>query len=146
MESKRKPQSRKNVRHKVARRVTLPDCLNVLKKISDQLTSLTQAAVKQKLGSEHLAVPELAAYIGLSVDSIRRKIRNREIPFHERPGFRPYFLKSEINRWLEDPATLRSASIKVDEPDNPTECVHDQESVERILARAKAPPRRAKHH
>ena len=106
--------------------------------VSSRSAPSVRLAAKTRLGSPHLGVADTAMYLGVSRESIRRKMRRRQIPFHERQGFRPYFLKREIDEWLADRDTLHPARDAEDQKD--PECILSQEEIDRLLEGAKFPP------
>lgn len=49
---------------------------------------------------EVLTVEDVARLAGYSVSYVRNLMARREIPYYKRKGRRPYFKKSEVNKWL----------------------------------------------
>jgi len=47
------------------------------------------------------SVFEVAKYLHVSPDTVRRRIREKKIPFYK-VGINPLFRKSVIDRWIEE--------------------------------------------
>jgi len=112
----------------------------LLTSIDTHLDALVDLTTKERLGSPHLTVPQAAAYLSVSIDGLRKKMRTGTIPHHKRPGCRPYLLRHEIDAWLSDPGTCCPVRA---EAEGLKECTDDNETVEKLLARAKPPKSRA---
>jgi len=93
---------------------------------------------KQQLGSPHLSLKEAAIYLGITTDTLTRKIHGCDIPVHRRPGMHPYFLKHEIDRWLEDPATLAQTQEE-DEEDGDSNSACEIDVIKDLLEEADPP-------
>ena len=114
--------------------------VELLTSIDAHLAALVQLTSKQHLGSPHLSIAEAAVYLGISVDNLRRRMRAGNIPHHKRPGCRPYLLRNEIDAWLSDPGTCCPVRA---EAEGLKECTDDNETVKKLLAKAKPPKLRA---
>ena len=85
---------------------TARELLAVVTQLCEYLQELRKDLAKQKLGSPHLSITQAANYLGITSDTLKRKMKHGELPFHHRPGTATYFLKHELNQWLSDPRTL----------------------------------------
>ena len=91
----------------------------LLANIDAHLAALVHLTTKERLDSPHLTIAEAAVYLGITPDTLKRKMRRSDIPFHRRPGTAPYFLKHELNGWLSDPETLVVKINRADEQEDP---------------------------
>ena len=80
---------------------TLEDIARMIRAvIREELAKGADATEKQRiLKYRRLSVKEVAAKYGLSVWSVRNRIRSREIPFR-RDGGAIYFIADEVENWL----------------------------------------------
>ena len=79
----------------------------LLTSINAHLAALAQMTSKERLGSLHLSIAEAAVYLGIRPDTLQHKMQRGEVPFHRRPGYRSYFLRNELDKWLTDATTFQ---------------------------------------
>ena len=118
----------------------------LLAEISKHLATLVRLATDDRAASPHLTIAEAGLYLGLSPDSIRRKMHAGDIPYHDRPGCRPYFLKHELDAWFADWDMFRPARPCARKPKSQEDCVYDQERIDEIVSRAKLPEPHPRRH
>ena len=109
-----------------------------------ELDRTADLCAKQLLDSPHLSIREAALYLGWSPGTLKRKMARSEVPFHRRPGMSPYFLRTELDEWLADPATLCPATAPAAEnqevvSDNEEANTVNEEEVQELLEGAKSP-------
>ena len=116
----------------------------ILADIAGHLDALVHLTTKQRLGSPHLGIAETAAYLGVATDTLKKKMTGGAVPFHRRAGTAPYFLKPELDAWLEDPTTLVPARPTQPQEtefanDRPDAVPFDEAQIQRLLDRAEPP-------
>ena len=146
--------SRSRKQHDDAARKLPPQVQSLLVAVATALTEqhgragpvsdLIRQATKTGLGSPHLSVAEAATYIGITPDTLKRKIQKGEVPCHRRPGMRPYFLRNEIDEWLAAPSTLCApvapfAENQEVKPDHEETGSIDEEEIRELLEGANPP-------
>ena len=118
----------------------------LLTEISKHLETLVRLTTKERRGSPHLTIAEAGVYLGVAADTIKRKMKRGDIPYHRRPGTAPYFLKHELNAWLSDPgalcpATATPAENQETQDDTSENTPFDEEAIQRFIDRADFPTR-----
>lgn len=69
-----------------------------------ELQSEKIAALERLVGGEkRLSTKEVAEYLGIDPKTVRKRVQYARLPEH-RPadGGRPWFLKAEVDQWLEE--------------------------------------------
>ena len=112
-------------------------------KFPAELGALIRETTKRRLGSPHLTIAETATYIGITPDTLKRKMKCSDIPVHRRPGTAPYFLKPELDQWLSDPATLCEPKASAD---CSKEAPCDETKIRELVSKAKPPMSRTERY
>ena len=73
--------------------------------IQDAITRNTKTMIKnyrKHLEKEIIRKAEVADMIGCHINSVSNYVKRQGLPIHRKKGAHPYFLASEVKRWIEE--------------------------------------------